>query len=67
MTKETLLRRQQRRRKQRIKNNIMYCIIITILITLLSSLAVKAYDKECAWREAHPYGPSYGSQVEFNN
>ena len=66
MTKEVILRRQERRRKQRVKNNVMYCIIITVLIALLSSLAVKAYDTECAWRETHPNGPAYGSQVEFN-
>ena len=66
MTKEVILRRQERRRKQRVKNNIMYCIIITVLIALLSSLAVKAYDTECSWRGTHPNGPAYGSQVEFN-
>lgn len=66
MTKEVILRRQARRKEKRIKNNIMYCIIITILIALLSSLAVKAYDTERAWRETHPNGPAYGSQVEFN-
>lgn len=67
MTKEVIQRRQQRRKAKKVKNNIMYCIIITILIALLSSLAVKAYDTECVWRETHPYGPAYGSQVEFNN
>ena len=66
MTKEVFLRRQERRRKQRVKNNVMYCIIITVLITLLLSLAVKAYGTECSWRETHPNGPAYGSQVEFN-